>query len=133
MTFQYVTLLPLPTENKCTRAAIRGLIQLENKWQVFGSRAIWLQLFLNPNISYQDIKEFHELVLATLYVYARFTPLVNKKVLFTNSKGYQYRANRIGEDKMNDYRNISFSENPEKYQEIVEKFIRQRPKEKINH
>lgn len=54
-------------------SSIERLISYENDsnvWKKMGSRAVYLSLYANQDLSYDKLRKLHELVLKIFYVYA---------------------------------------------------------------
>jgi hypothetical protein len=74
-TQKFLNLLPLParpTEGQIPSNIIKRFVKSQHKkWEQYGSRAVYLQQFLNANLNYDEIKNFRDKVLAVHILWSR--------------------------------------------------------------
>jgi hypothetical protein len=96
-TQKFMNLLPLPArpiEGQVPSGAIKRFVKLQyKKWEQYGSRAVYLQQFLNAKLTYDEIKHFREKLLAVHILWSRYTPIVSNQKISVNNNGHNFRFN----------------------------------------
>jgi hypothetical protein len=87
-----LNLLPLPPTNQpIDTRIIQKRVQLShNVWKKYGSRAVYLQQYLNGNLTYEEAKHFRNKVLAVHIIWSRYTPIVNKEKSSVNRNEHNF-------------------------------------------
>jgi hypothetical protein len=102
---QFMVLLPFPPSLASFTPSvdcpsydmlIQSLIQKSSKsrWSQYGSRAMYLQLFMNKSITYAELQDFHMRFLFLVYTYLRFFPCTDIEKLHKSMNQPMVRATR---------------------------------------
>lgn len=92
---KFANILPLPREEERDEAKVRSLIQQGRNWKNFGSRAVFLQLFMDTTISYAELSKFHLLFLFLHYRFTTYHPICNVDKMLVVSRGINLRQNLL--------------------------------------
>lgn len=88
-------LMPLPSA-EATKEDVLNLIHMDkkSKWAKFGSRSMLLQLFVDNNIGYQELKYFYARFYTLCFCYLRWIPKTDKLKICHMSQGMKWIAIR---------------------------------------
>jgi hypothetical protein len=109
---QFQILLPFPPQNP-NKKLILSLINktTTSQWKHYGSRAVYLQLFLDSSIKYTELKTFHRKLLILFYLYARSYPKVESSILFKSNKGLLFKGTRESKEDLDKDRDLTLDVN----------------------